>query len=236
MGLMPLKVRGAVSRRQGKVLVGPVDLDFEATGVTIVIGPNGAGKTSLLRLLHGIQRLSAGTIEWSCGIEEARQKQGFVFQSPVMMRRTVRDNIAYPLLVAGETRKRARLVAEEWAGRVGIGEMLNQQAAVLSGGERQKLALARAFTRNPEVLFLDEPCASLDGRSTREIEALLHEATARGTRLIMSTHDMGQAKRLASEVVFLVDGKVHEAAPATQFFDSPKSSKAAAFLNGDIVD
>lgn len=236
MALMPLTIKGAVSRRQGKVLVGPVDLTLGTTGTTVVMGPNGAGKTSLLRMLHGIARLNRGSITWSCAIAQAREKQAFVFQTPIMMRRTVRENIAFPLQVAGTPKKQALTIAEEWATRVGLGEMLRRQATVLSGGERQKLALARAFTRDPDVLFLDEPCASLDGKSTREIELLLQQASERGMRMIMSTHDMGQARRLADEVVFLLNGKVHEFTPAKQFFEAPQTEQASAFLRGDIVE
>lgn len=236
MALLPLTVTGAVSRRQGKVLVGPVDLTLGPTGATLVIGPNGAGKTSLLRMLHGIARLNAGRIAWSCPAGEARQRQAFVFQTPVMMRRTVLDNIAYPLRLSGLSRSAARARAATWAGRVGLTDLLTRQATVLSGGERQKLALARALTREPELLFLDEPCASLDGRSTREIETILQDARARGTRLVMSTHDMGQARRLASEVVFLLNGVVQEFTPAEEFFDRPRTAQAAAFLRGDIVE
>lgn len=234
--LFPLTVRNAEVRRRGKRLVGKIDLTLGGDGVTIVIGPNGSGKTTLLRMLHGLARLHSGEIEWAFPIEKARQKQAFVFQSPVMMRRSVRDNIAYALKVGGASRKEARNRSEDWAARVGLGDALNRQATVLSGGERQKLALARALIREPEVLFLDEPCASLDGRATREIEAILTEAVAGGTRLIMSTHDMGQARRLATDVVFMLNGRVHEFAVAEQFFEQPDTEQGHAFLRGDIVE
>jgi len=234
--MFPLTVEGAVTRARGKVLAGPVDLTLGAEGVCIVIGPNGAGKTSLLRLLHGIARLHAGRITWACATNEARRRQAFVFQSPVMMRRSVRDNIAYPLRLLKVPRAKARSQAEDWAAQVGLSDMLDRQATVLSGGERQKLALARALIREPDILFLDEPCASLDGRATREIEEILKRASRAGTRLIMSTHDMGQARRLADEVVFVRRGQIEEHAPAETFFDNPESPQARAFLRGDIVE
>lgn len=234
--ILPLTVEGALTRRHGKVLVGPVDLTLGTDGVTIVIGPNGAGKTSLLRMLHGIARLGAGRLRWSCAEEEARKRQAFVFQTPAMLRRSVRDNLVYPLQLHGVGRAEARARAADWAERVGLGYAFKRPATVLSGGERQKLAIGRALIREPEVLFLDEPCASLDGRATREIEEILRAAAASGTRLVMSTHDMGQARRLADDVLFLVDGKIVEHGVAPGFFDTPQSAQAGAFLRGDIVE
>ncbi|MEO3415510.1 ATP-binding cassette domain-containing protein [Roseovarius sp. CAU 1744] len=234
--LFPLNVSGAQVRRRGKVLVGPIDLTLGSGGVTIVIGPNGSGKTSLLKMLHGILRLNGGQIDWACSTEEAQRRQAFVFQTPVMLRRTVLENLIYPLRLLKLPKAEARAQAEAWAERIGLSEATARQATVLSGGERQKLALARALIRNPDLLFLDEPCASLDGRAMREIEAILQRAVADGTRLIMSTHDMGQARRLASEVIFILHGRVQEFGPAGGFFDQPETPQAQAFLNGDIVE
>ncbi|GLT11096.1 ABC transporter ATP-binding protein [Sulfitobacter porphyrae] len=236
MELFPMQARGIESRRHGQVLVGPVDLMLEGQGACVVIGPNGSGKTTLLRLLHGTARLSAGRIDWACSTEEARHHQGFVFQRPVMLRRTVMENLAFPLRLrkvpAGEARARAR----DWAARVGLERMLERPAPVLSGGEQQKLALARALISEPKVLFLDEPCAALDGRATREIEEILTAAKSNGTRLILSTHDMGQARRLADDVLFLLGGRIHESGPAETFFNRPETPQARAFLRGDIVE
>lgn len=234
--LFPLVVSGAVTSRGGKVLVGPVDLQLEASGTTVVIGPNGSGKTSFLRMLHGTARLSEGTVGWACGTQAARQASAFVFQRPILLRRSVVENLVYPLRVKGVPRKEARALAQVWADRVGLSDMLDRAAPVLSGGEQQKLALARALITKPEVLFLDEPCASLDGRSMFEIEETLREAQKGGTRLILSTHDMGQARRLATDVVFLLRGKVLEHAQAAHFFEAPSTPQAQAFLNGDIVE
>lgn len=234
--LFPLHAHGAMVRRRGKVLVGPVDLTLEADGVTIVIGPNGSGKTSLLKMLHGILRLNVGEVNWGCPTEEAQKRQAFVFQTPVMLRRTVLDNLIYPLRLSRVPKIEARMLAMDWTERIGLDEAQMRPATVLSGGERQKLALARALIRQPEILFLDEPCASLDGRAMREIETILKEATDSGTRIVMSTHDMGQARRLASEVIFMLHGQVHEFGHADRFFEEPQTEQARAFLNGDIVD
>ncbi len=236
MELFPLVVEKAQVRRKQKVLVGPVNLTLNGDGTTMVIGPNGAGKTSLLRMLHGIVRLSAGTVRWACSKRQAQKLQAFVFQTPVMLRRSVRDNLVYPLRLGGVPKAKARAQAAHWAGRIGLTEVFSRQATALSAGEKQKLALARALILKPQVLFLDEPCASLDGAAMREIEELLRGAIAGGTRLIMSTHDMGQARRMADQVVFMLHGQVHEFSPAARFFSGPQTPKARAFLRGDIVE
>ncbi|PRY23091.1 tungstate transport system ATP-binding protein [Aliiruegeria haliotis] len=234
--ILPLRLSGAVARRKGKTIVGPVDLDLGPTGCTIVMGPNGAGKTTLLRLMHGLERLADGTIDWQIPDVEAREAQAYVFQTPVMMRRSVLDNVAFPLTLHGVHRKEARDRAADWLVRVGLEAAADRQATVLSGGERQKLALARALIREPQILFLDEPCASLDGRATRDIEAILQAARADGTRLVMATHDMGQARRLADEVLFIHHGRLHDSGPAPSFFGSAPTPEARAFLRGDILE
>lgn len=236
MSLFPVRVRGAMTARRGKVLVGPVDLDLKGAGTTVVMGPNGSGKTTLLRLLHGAARLTSGQIEWACDEAQARRDQAFVFQRPVMLRRTVLENLIYPLRMRGVPQGSAIAQAEEWASRVGLEEMLARNATNLSGGEQQKLALARAMIITPQLLFLDEPTAALDGRATREIEAVILAAREQGTKLILSTHDLGQARRLADDVLFMLHGRVHEHATANDFFSAPETAQAQAFLRGDIVE
>lgn len=234
--LFPLTLRAAETTRRGKRLVGPVDLTLDGRGLCVVIGPNGAGKTTLLRLMHGAARLTGGSIQWACDTKEARHHQSFVFQQPVVLRRTVEDNLIYPLRLRGVPRSEARSAARDWAQRVGLDPHLAHRASVLSGGEKQKLAIARALITKPALVFLDEPTASLDGRAMREIEGILLQAKADGTRLILSTHDMGQARRIADEVVFILGGAVHEKGPAEPFFDRPETAEARAFLKGDIVE
>ena len=235
MNCLPLTLSGAVVRKRGKRIIGPVDLTLGETGVTILIGPNGAGKTTLLRLIHGLDRLREGKAQWRVSETEARRRQAFIFQQPILMRRTALDNIAYPLRLRGDRPAKARSVAEEWGARCGLAALFDRPAHVLSGGERQKLAFARAMTTRPELLLLDEPTSQLDGRSTREFEVLLRETIAAGTRVVMATHDMGQARRLATEVVFLNKGEVLEFTAAEPFFSNPQNPKAQAFLKGDIV-
>jgi tungstate transport system ATP-binding protein len=214
--LFPLTLQDVAVRRQGKRIIGPIDLVLNPQGPTIVVGPNGSGKTTLLRVMHGIEH-------------------AFVFQSPIVLRRSVAENLAYPLRLLKTPAGQIRETVDYWLDRIGLASGQNSPATRLSGGERQKLAIARALVRKPDVLFLDEPCANLDGHATREIETLLQEIAAAGTQLVMATHDMGQARRLAHDLVFMLDGKIHETGPAKTKFSAPQTEALAAFLRGDIV-
>lgn len=233
--ILPLAAQGVSVTRGPKILVGPLDLELGPRGLTTVIGPNGAGKTSLLRLLHGLERPRGGQMHWAVNMAQVRAAQGFVFQSPVMMRRSVLGNLAYPLLIHGVAREQANEQSLTWLKRLYLVEYADRPAAGLSGGEKQKLALARALIRQPQLLFLDEPCASLDGAATAAIEGILTAEAARGTRIVMATHDMGQARRLSDDVIFLHRGAIVEHAPSDRFFDHPETDAARAFLNGEIL-
>ena len=233
---MSVRLTDVSVRRRGKTILGPLSLALADSGFTVVLGPNGAGKTTLLKALHGLDRISGGQVEWAGGNDAAHASQAYVFQSPIMLRRSVRQNLAYPLRLLGVPKADIAIAVQDWAERVGLSDFIDRRATRLSGGEKQKLALARALIRRPKVLFLDEPCANLDGRSTREIEALLLDTWRTGTRIIMTTHDMGQARRLASDVVFLLNGAVCEQGDAAAFFANPGTEQARAFLKGDIVE
>jgi tungstate transport system ATP-binding protein len=233
---MSVRLSEVVVKRRSKTVLGPVNLDLEGDGFTIVLGPNGAGKTTLLKVLHGVERVSGGSVQWSVPDMEAREAQAYVFQRPIMLRRSVRQNLAFPLELLGYGKAEISERVGDWAESIGLTGVLDEPAPRLSGGEQQKLALGRALIRKPKVLFLDEPCANLDGRSTREIEELLRNATQVGTRIIMTTHNLGQARRLAGDVLFLLNGKVHEHGDATEFFTTPQTPQAKAFIQGDIVE
>lgn len=233
--ILPLTAQSAKVERDGKRLIGPVDLTIDGDGITVVIGPNGSGKTTLLRMLHGLAEPSDGSVQWS-NSDDAARHQAFVFQVPVMLRRSVLENLIYPLTTRGMRRTEAMASARAIATESGLEDLLNRPATRLSLGERQRLSLARALISRPQVLFLDEPTASLDGAATRRIEDMLGAAANLGTRIILSTHDMGQARRMAREVIFLLEGSVHEMGPAADFFEGPQTPEAAAFLRGDIVD
>ena len=229
-------LREAVVRKRGKTIIGPIDLSLPPEGFTILLGPNGSGKTTLLRLLHGVERLSSGQLVWTTPEATARASQAYVFQSPTILRRSVAQNLAYPLQLVKTPKARIATQVAEWAARIGLESALERYAPRLSGGEKQKLALARALIRQPDVLFLDEPSANLDGRATREIEALLIDTHRQGTRIIMATHDLGQARRLASDVMFMYRGQLRERGTAPGILERPESPQLHAFLSGDIVD
>ena len=235
-GPLSVSLDSVVVRRDGKLVLGPLDLDMETRGITVVLGPNGAGKTTFLKVLHGVERISDGEMHWSVANVQARKEQAYVFQSPIVLRRSVAQNLAYPLKLIGTVKSEISMRVSLWARKIGLEDALDFPATRLSGGEKQKLALGRALIRIPKVLFLDEPCANLDGRSIREIEELLHEATLAGTSIIMTTHNLGQAKRLADSVLFLLGGRLHEQSPASVFFNIPSTSEAQSFLNGDIIE
>lgn len=234
--ILPLRLTGIEVRRAGRTILGPLDLDVEDSGPLVVLGPNGSGKSTLLRVCHGITRPTNGTAEWATPRAQADLSQAFVFQTPILLRRTAIENVMYPLTLRGEGKKSARATAQRMLDEVGLSDLATLRASVLSGGEKQKLALARALVTRPEVLFLDEPTASLDGRSTREIETILTTAQTNGTKLVMATHDLGQARRIAAHIVFLLNGKIVETRPATDFFNGPETSAARSFLKGDIVE
>lgn len=230
--MFPLALTDVVVRRRGRVVIGPTDLVLKPEGPTIIIGPNGSGKTTLLRVMHGIERINGGTVTWR---QDDPSQHAFVFQSPIVMRRSVAENLAYPLRLIKTPQTDIRNSVGQWLDRIGLERVRQIPATRLSGGERQKLAIARALIRKPQVLFLDEPCANLDGHATREIEDLLQETSAAGTRIVMSTHDMGQARRLARDLVFMLHGKVHETGESEPTFTRPATKELAAFLRGDIV-
>ena len=236
MGPLSVSLDSIMVRRNGKLVLGPLDLDMETGGIIIVLGPNGAGKTTFLKVLHGVERISDGEMHWSVSNIQAREEQAYVFQSPIVLRRSVGQNLAYPLKLIGTVKSEISTRVRLWARKIGLEDALDLPATRLSGGEKQKLAIGRALIRMPKVLFLDEPCANLDGRSIREIEALLREAKLAGTCIIMATHDLGQAKRLADSVLFFLGGRLHEQGPASAFFNIPSTSDAQSFLNGDIIE
>ena len=234
--ILPVVVSKASVRKRGKTILHDINLTLDPSGFTIVMGPNGSGKTTLLRLLHGLERPRDGSVDWSVSQNDARKRQSFVFQTPVMMRRSVLDNIAYPLVLRNVSRNEARAEALGWADAVELANRVDLEAHSLSGGERQKLAIARALITSPDILFLDEPTTNLDGASVREIESIIAKANRDGTRILMTTHDIGQARRLAQDVLFINKGTICEHRKAEQFFADPESNAARAFLKGDIVE
>lgn len=206
-----------------------VSLTIGAGRPAILLGPNGAGKSVLLRLCHGLLMPTEGSIRAGSGRVSA-ERTALVFQRPVMLRRSALANIVYGMR-GGDVRARAAALLH----RVGLSHLTNRPARKLSGGEQQRVALARAWGRDPEILFLDEPTANLDPAATRAVEEIVGEIAAQGVKIVMATHDLGQARRLAGDIVFLHRGEVLEHTPAAEFFAAPKTVQAAAFLRGDLL-
>jgi len=216
----------------GHTLLHEISLTLAGDAATVVLGPNGAGKSLLLRLCHGLIAPSTGRILWA---GDAAKGQAMVFQRPVLLRRSVAANLSYPLRLLGLGREeRERRVAEALA-MAGLTPLADRYARSLSGGEQQRLALARAWVRRPGVLFLDEPTANLDPAATRQVEAIVKRFRDSGTKVLMSTHDLGQARRLAEEVLFLHRGRLLEQAPAAHFFAGPATAEACAFVRGELL-
>jgi tungstate transport system ATP-binding protein len=209
------------------VLLNDVTLTLDAGAPTALIGPNGSGKTTLLRVMMGLVDMSRGQIT----IDETGR--AIVFQKPVMLRRSVADNIAFALSAAGRGADQATVAA--LLEQVGLSALADRPARRLSGGEQQRLAIARALARRPRLLLLDEATASLDPGQTKIIEDLIEQIAQSGVKIVFATHDIGQARRLAGDVVFLVKGRVAEHAPAATLFTHPASDAARRFVAGDLV-
>ena len=233
--MFPLRVTDVKINIKSKRLIGPINLEIEQNGISILLGANGSGKTTLLEALHGLRKLSAGKVEWNISNSQAVAEQAFVFQSPIMLRRTVAENLAFPLKVRRLSKLTTTTEVMMWAKKIGLEDKIKQQAVLLSGGEMQAIAVARALITKPKMLFLDEPTASLDGATKKAIEDILISASSNGTKILMSTHDLGQSKRLAKDIIFLHNGIVEAHCSKVEFLTEPPSKAAKQFLAGDIV-
>jgi len=234
--ILPLECRGLAYAVGGKPLLHGLDFRLEAGVRTVIMGPNGAGKSLCLRLCHGLLRPTGGEVRWlGPGRARASRRQAMVFQRPVLLRRSVMANVTYALAVRGVSRRERRALAERSLERTGLLHLATRPARVLSGGEQQRLALARAWALRPQVLFLDEPTASLDPAATRAVERTIDAIHEAGTKIVLTTHDLGQARRLADEVLFLHNGRLLEHSPADRFFTEPHTAHARAFLHGELV-
>src|SRR6266550_2207564 len=229
---LPIVARGAGYVHGVTPILADIDLTISRGGRTFILGPNGAGKSTLLRILHGLIVPTQGTVTWN-GAQTRPAEQAMVFQRPVLLRRSAEANLRYALALCGVERARAEQRIVEALTEVGLLDVAKRSARVLSWGEQQRLALARAWALEPEVLFLDEPTASLDPNATRAVEQIVSDIHARGTTVVMATHNLAQAKRLADDIVFLHAGHIAERTSAASFFRSPHSAEAAAYLEGE---
>jgi tungstate transport system ATP-binding protein len=233
---LPLAVAGVTVRAGGHDLLAGISAILIAGRPTAILGPNGAGKSTLIRVAMGLLRPSEGDVTWGGRREVSARRRAIVFQRPVMLKRSAAANVEFALAAAGHSRAERRSLTDTLLDRVGLGALAWRPARKLSGGEQQRLALARALARAPEILFLDEPTNNLDPAATKAVEAIISDAAASGIKVVMATHDLGQARRLAGDVLFLVGGRLVEHTPSARFFAAPATPQAAAFLRGDIVE
>ncbi len=233
---LPLSVTGLGYRAAGRDLLAEVSFRIEPDTFNIILGPNGAGKSLLLRLCHGLLKPQRGRIDWhGLSPDQARACHAMVLQHPIVLKRSVAANVAYPMAIRHSPRRVRRRLVEEALEATGLQDLARMPATRLSGGEQQRLAIARAWVLQPEVLWLDEPCADLDPYSTAMVERLVNIMSQQGTTIIMTTHDLAQARRMGERVLFLSRGRLLEDRPAHAFFSQPGTRAAQAFLEGRLL-
>ena len=233
--LLPLRLEGVVFEAGGHRIIRGISTTIKRGPTSVILGPNGAGKSVLLRLCHGLLAPTAGSVTWnSPELPGGPRRQAMVFQRPVLLRRSALGNVRYALKVGGVPAREQEDRAYEALCKVGLEAHADRPARVMSGGEQQRLALARIWALRPEILFLDEPTASLDPGATHEIEKVILALDAAGTKIVMVTHNLGQARRLADEILFMHQGRLLERQTADQFLKHPSSSEAARFLEGEL--
>lgn len=231
--MFPLRITGLRFQPNGRAVLDGLDLEVSGEGISVVLGPNGTGKTLLLRLLAGLLPADGGTIRWGEAASPS-ERLAMVFQQPMLLRMSVFTNVEFALrpqaLTSAQRHRRTNEVLE----RVGLAHRIGDCARLLSGGERQRLALARAWAMRPRLLLLDEPTASLDPSATEAVERIIREIRTEGAKVLMTTHNLGQATRLADDIIFLANGRVQEHESAQRFFARPQSPAARAFLQGEL--
>jgi tungstate transport system ATP-binding protein len=231
---LPLVVTGLDYQVGQNKLLSGLNFEVKDGGITTILGDNGAGKSLLIRILHDLLSASQGSVSWNGQHNsfDTRSRQALVFQKPVLLRRTVKENIEF---VLKHCRRHSDQSADALLRTVGLSAQADQSARLLSGGEQQRLVLARAMASSPEVLFLDEPSASLDPKSTQLIESSLLEIARSGIKVFLVTHDLPQAKRLSSHVLFLAGGLLVESCAAAEFFESSENPVVHDFLNQHLL-
>ena len=235
LSLLPLRLDRVEFAAGGRRIIKGITTTLLRGPRTVVLGPNGAGKSVLLRLCHGLLEPSAGTISWHTPeVPGGPRRQAMVFQRPMLLRRSAIGNVTYALKLAHVPMRAREDRAFEALCKVGLDRVADRPARVLSGGEQQRLALARVWALRPEILFLDEPTASLDPGATHEVENVILALHAAGTKIVLVTHNLGQARRLGDEVLFLHQGRLVERGPAGRFLRHPASPAAARFLEGEL--
>jgi tungstate transport system ATP-binding protein len=232
---LPIILQDVSYRVGDTTILDRVSLSFAPGAPTVLIGPNGGGKTTLIRLAMGLLEPTGGWVSFGGRTGVPPTRRAIVFQRPVMLRRSVAGNLNYALAGSGVARADRAARLAELLNTVGLAGFAQRPARRLSGGEQQRIALARALARNPEVLFLDEPTASLDPAATKGVEDVISNIVARGIKVVMSTHDLGEARRLGGEIVLIHRGRALESGPAQEFFANPKTQDARRFVGGELL-
>lgn len=233
-----LTLAGATVRFGAVVALREVDLTLHRGDRLALVGANGSGKTTLLRLLHGLLACEGRRELHALAPHGRAPVVAMLFQRPFLLHLSVRRNLQLALWLGGVPRRERAGRIDTALARVGLQGLEARPARALSGGQQQRLALARAWVLRPDILFLDEPTASLDPSAKREVEHLIADFAATGMTLVMSTHNLGQVKRLASRVAYLEGGRLVVDRPVERFFDPPPDEplprEAAQFLKGEL--
>lgn len=234
VSILPLKLKCLGYSIDQTDLLSDISLTILPGRTMIIVGPNGAGKSLFLRLCHGLIKPTSGQVSWNI-VHGPGKKHAMVFQHPILLRRSARANIAHALSLTGISRKAANARLVTAIEKFGLQDLESRPARQLSGGEQQRLAIARAWALKPELLFLDEPTAHLDPGATRIIESALNDFRAEGITIVMTTHDIAQVRRLADDVTLLHRGRLIETGPADEFLSNPKTGIARAYLAGELI-
>ena len=216
---------------RGHVLLEDLSFASAPEVCTALLGANGSGKTTLLRLCHGLIEPQAGSVRWGqARPDELGRRIAMVFQKPCLLRRSARANVDYVLRLHGLSRGERRRRGEQLLSLVGLERYAERQALSLSGGEQQRLAVARACALNPEVILMDEPTARLDVESTAMVEDVIAGLKREGVKVILVSHNVPQVRRLCDEVIFLDRGRLIERGSCDEFFNNPRSPTVCDFI------
>ena len=232
--LFPIILHQVSLEQNNNQIVSNANLKIQSPGITVIMGPNGSGKSVLVRLLHGLLEPTQGFITYGAHSlnKSIRRRQSMVFQNPTLLRRTVLANMEF---VASMRANIDQARCKKTLDLLGLRELESQPAKLLSAGEKQRLALARSLILEPCILFLDEPTANLDPSSVYVIEKILKDVCKLGVKIIFITHDIGQAKRIADDIVFVNKGQILEHTDTDSFFQKPQTPETAAYLDGKII-
>ena len=231
MTLPLVELRSATVRYGALEALKEVNFTLRRGDRVALVGANGSGKSTLLRALHGLVPLAQGD---RIVAAHAGPRMAMVFQRPFLLRMSLIANVELGLMLWRMPRAQRRERALRALERVGLAAEASRVGPVLSSGQQQRAALARAWAVQPDVLLLDEPTASLDPTAKREVEALIDEFAAQGITVVMSSHNLGQVKRLADRVLYLEHGRVLADVSTDHFFNGPLPEEATLFLKGEL--